>query len=45
MLYPVYATTFFWAALIGWFAFGESIRAINIAGMLLLVLGMYLMGR
>jgi multidrug transporter EmrE-like cation transporter len=45
VLYPVYATTFFWAALIGWFAFGENIRAVNVAGMFLLVLGMYLMGR
>ena len=45
VLYPVYATTFFWAALIGWLAFGETIRAVNVAGMLLLVLGMYLMGR
>ena len=45
VLYPVYATTFIWAALIGWFVYGDPIRATNVGGMLLLVVGMYLMGR
>jgi multidrug transporter EmrE-like cation transporter len=45
VLYPVYATTFIWAALIGWFVYGDPIRATNIGGMLLLLAGMYLMGR
>ena len=44
VLYPVYASTFIWAALIGWAAYGEVIRPVNIAGMALLVAGMYLMG-
>lgn len=45
VLYPVYATTFIWAALIAWSAYGIPIRPVNIAGMLLLIGGMYLMGR
>lgn len=45
VLYPIYASTFIWAALIGWWAYGEPIRPVNVAGMLVLVLGMYLMGR
>ena len=44
VLYPVYATTFIWAALIGYFAYGTPIRPVNILGMGTLVLGMYLMG-
>ena len=44
VLYPIYATTFIWAALIGRFAFGETIRPVNVAGMLVLILGMWLMG-
>ena len=44
-LYPVYATTFIWAALIALLAYGTPIRPINIAGMGLLVAGMYCMGR
>ncbi len=45
VLYPVYATTFVWAALIGWWAYDTAIRPVHIAGMLLLIAGMYLMGR
>jgi uncharacterized membrane protein len=45
VLYPVYATTFVWAALIAWLAYGTPIRLPNIAGMLLLMIGMYLIGR
>jgi multidrug transporter EmrE-like cation transporter len=44
VLYPVYATTFIWAAIISWLAFHEPIRPVNVAGMLLLVAGMCLMG-
>ena len=44
VLYPVYATTFIWAALIGWAAYGQTISPQNIAGMVLLIGGMYLMG-
>jgi hypothetical protein len=45
VLYPVYASTFIWAALIAWRAYDTPIKPINVAGMLLLVLGMYLMGK
>ena len=44
-LYPVYATTFIWAALIEQALFGRTISLANVAGMGLLVGGMYLMGR
>lgn len=44
VLYPVYASTFIWAAAIAWAAFKEPIRAVNCVGMLLLIAGMYLMG-
>lgn len=45
VLYPVYASTFIWAALIAWLAYGIVIRPVHMAGMACLVLGMYLMGR
>lgn len=44
-LYPLYATTFIWAALIHLVANQKPILPANLAGMLLLILGMYLMGR
>ena len=44
-LYPIYASTFIWAAVIAYFAFAEPIRPANIAGMVLLIAGMWLMGR
>jgi multidrug transporter EmrE-like cation transporter len=45
VLYPVYATTFIWAALLALRAYGTPIKAINVAGMGLLVIGMHLMGK
>jgi multidrug transporter EmrE-like cation transporter len=45
VLYPLYASTFIWAALIGLWAYGVPIKPINVAGMILLIAGMYLMGR
>ena len=45
VLYPVYATTFVWAALIALWAFGTPVKPANVLGMLCLVAGMYLMGR
>ena len=45
VLYPIYASTFVFAAIIALLAFGTPIKPINIAGMLLLVGGMYLMGK
>ena len=45
VLYPVYATTFVWAAIISPVFWGTEIKPINIAGMGLLVGGMYLTGK
>lgn len=45
VLYPIYASTFIWAAGIAWWAFGTPIKPVHVAGMCLLVGGMYLMGR
>lgn len=45
VLYPVYATTFIWAALIALWAYGTPIKPINVVGMILLVGGMFLMGK
>ena len=45
VLYPTYATTFIWAAVIAFLAYGTPIKAINVGGMAFLILGMYLMGR
>jgi len=45
VLYPLYASTFIWAAVIGLCAYGVPIKPINVAGMLLLIAGMYLMGK
>lgn len=45
VLYPIYASTFIWAALLGLWAYGTPIRPANVAGMVLLVGGMWLMGR
>jgi multidrug transporter EmrE-like cation transporter len=45
VLYPVYASTFIWAAVIALLAYGTPIKPINVTGMLLLIAGMYLMGR
>lgn len=45
VLYPIYATTFIWAALVAWAAYGDVIKPVNIAGMFLLVGGMYLIGK
>ena len=45
VLYPIYASTFIWAALIAWRAYGTPISAVNVLGMGLLIAGMYLLGR
>ena len=45
VLYPVYASTFIWAALIAVCAYGTPIRPINVLGMACVVVGMFLMGR
>jgi len=45
VLYPIYATTFIWAALISYVAYRTPIKPVNLIGMMLLVLGMFCMGR
>lgn len=45
VLYPIYASTFIWAALISLAAYGTPIKPVNVAGMALLVAGMFLMGK
>jgi multidrug transporter EmrE-like cation transporter len=44
VLYPIYASTFIWGAFIARIAFQEPILPVNIVGMMVLVLGMFLMG-
>ena len=45
VLYPIYATTFIWAAVLALIFYGTPIKPVNVAGMALLVGGMYLMGK
>lgn len=45
VLYPIYASTFIWAAFIACWAYQIPIRGVHVLGMGLLVLGMYFMGR
>jgi hypothetical protein len=45
VLYPIYASTFVWAALIALCVDGQPIKLVNVGGMALLVGGMYLMGK
>jgi len=45
MLYPVYATTFIWAALIGRTMNGTAIAPVHLVGMVLIIAGVSLMGR
>jgi multidrug transporter EmrE-like cation transporter len=45
VLYPIYASTFIFAAALAWVVAGQPIRPVHMAGMACLVLGMFLMGR
>jgi uncharacterized membrane protein len=45
VLYPLYASTFIFAAIIACWAYGSPIRAVHFAGFALLIAGMYLLGR
>lgn len=45
VLYPIYASTFIWAALIALVTDATPIKPVNLAGMSMLVLGMFLMGK
>src|SRR5438552_8774275 len=44
VLYPIYASTFVWAAVMAWVLYGQPIRAIHVVGMVLLIVGMICMG-
>jgi len=44
VLYPIYASTFIFAAFGAWMLYKEPIHTVNVAGMGLLVAGMFLMG-
>jgi drug/metabolite transporter (DMT)-like permease len=44
-LYPLYATTFIWAALLDHVLYGRILSLANVAGMGLLIGGMYLLGK
>lgn len=44
-LYPIYASTFIWAAIIAYFTDQTPIKAFNILGMFFIILGMYFMGK
>lgn len=43
VLYPIYATTFIWAAAMAWAIYGQPIRPIHVAGMILLIVGIICM--
>jgi len=43
VLYPLYASTFLWAALIAWWRYDQAILPIHVAGMVLLAVGMVCM--
>ena len=45
ILYPMYASTFIWALLIGKAFLGESIGTSKIAGVGIIILGMYFVAR
>lgn len=45
VLYPIYASTFIFAAFLAWWLTGQAIRPVHLAGMVCLIFGMFLMGR
>jgi len=45
VLYPLYASTFIWAALLSLLIYATPIKPLNILGMGLLIAGMWLMGK
>jgi uncharacterized membrane protein len=42
-LYPLYASTFIWAAFIAWFAYQQPVQPVHAIGMMLLITGMICM--
>ena len=45
VLYPLYATTFIWAAFIALGVYGVPVKPINLLGMACLLVGMFFMGK
>ena len=45
VLYPIYATTFIWAAFMAWGLFGQPVRLIHVVGMVLLMAGIICMSQ
>ena len=45
VLYPIYASTFIWSAIIAWRVYGTPITMTNMLGMGLLVVAMFLLGK
>lgn len=45
VLYPIYATTFVWAAIISWRVYGTPISLTNLAGMVLIFAGIWFIGK
>jgi hypothetical protein len=45
VLYPLYATTFIWAAFIALWAYSVPIKPVNVFGMVCLIAGMFFMGK
>ena len=43
VLYPIYASTFIWAAVIAWLRHGSPIEPVHVGGMALLMTGIVLM--
>lgn len=43
VLYPIYASTFIWAAIIAWLRYNQVIEPIHIIGMVLLIAGIICM--
>lgn len=45
VLYPLYATTFIWAAFLALWVYGVPIKPVNVLGMVCLIAGMFFMGK
>ncbi len=45
VLYPIYASTFIWAALIASRVYGTPVTLTNVVGMGFLIVGMFLLGK
>jgi multidrug transporter EmrE-like cation transporter len=45
VVYPIYATTFIWGLFIGVLLLGEKVNIPNVAGIILIILGVYLIAK